>query len=270
MLEFLQFFVEGPGSSGALAFLPFLIGGAAAAGAAAQTPLGQAALDIWSQDRANDQNVALARESMAFSAAQQEKAQAFNKEEAALNRAWQERMSGTSYQRSMEDLRKAGLNPMLAYMKGGASTPAGGQGSTTPVSGNVGRVESVKAGAAMRAGLSSALDVRRLKKELDQTDSNIALNHAIEAAKGAEEQLNKHSADAMREKAKQEKARTGAVEAQSKLEKKRAEVDEATLYYDKGVEKLERLLGVPFGSIGRIFKHMGKGKGAVPGKALVP
>lgn len=38
---------------------------------------------------------------------------------------FQERMSNTSYQRGMKDMRLAGLNPMLAFMKGGASTPNG-------------------------------------------------------------------------------------------------------------------------------------------------
>jgi hypothetical protein len=43
----------------------------------------------------------------------------------ARQMAFQEDMSNTSYQRGMEDMRKAGLNPILAGKMGGASTPTG-------------------------------------------------------------------------------------------------------------------------------------------------
>lgn len=54
------------------------------------------------QKRANETNVQLQRE----------------------QQSWEERMSSTSYQRATEDLLAAGLNPMLAYSQGGASTPS--------------------------------------------------------------------------------------------------------------------------------------------------
>lgn len=60
----------------------------------------------------NRQNLKIAREQMDFQEAQ-----------ANTARDYQERMSNTAYQRSMDDMEKAGLNPILAYSQGGASTP---------------------------------------------------------------------------------------------------------------------------------------------------
>jgi len=55
------------------------------------------------QKDTNETNINLGREQMAF----------------------QERMSGSAYQRGVEDMKKSGLNPMLAYSQGGASSPMG-------------------------------------------------------------------------------------------------------------------------------------------------
>jgi len=66
------------------------------------------------QQSANTANRAINRENNVFSAQQ-----------AQLNRSFQERMSNTSWQRGVADMKAAGVNPMLAFSQGGASQPSG-------------------------------------------------------------------------------------------------------------------------------------------------
>lgn len=61
----------------------------------------------------------------------QDIANAFSASEAQKSRDFSERMSSTSYQRAMNDMKAAGLNPALAISQGGASTPSSASASAS-------------------------------------------------------------------------------------------------------------------------------------------
>ena len=68
----------------------------------------------------------------ATSSSNAQAANAFNANQAQINRDYQTEMSNTAYQRQVKDMEAAGLNPMLAYVKGGgASSPSGSTATAT-------------------------------------------------------------------------------------------------------------------------------------------
>lgn len=97
------------------------------------------------QSSANAANLKIAREQMAF----------------------QERMSNTEHQRGIADLKAAGLNPILAAMKGGASTPPG-------ASAHMENEEAPVANALHSAGQIAA-QMKLIKAQTRKTDAEAAI-----------------------------------------------------------------------------------------------
>lgn len=208
------------------------------------------------QDKANETNLAIANQQMGF----------------------QREMSNTAYQRSMADMQAAGLNPMLAYGQGGASTP---QGASASMQANT------QMGDALQKGVTSALDSLRLKKELEGQDSQTALNKATEHAQRESAKLsaaNARVAEAnekttmaalpgVRSKSRQEYANEAAltaslpaVESEAKVRKGTADFDQKAVTYDSIMDRAIRGVGGITSALGNIFRSRAAGTAAEAAK----
>jgi hypothetical protein len=139
------------------------------------------------QKQANQMNYQIAQQQMAhqkesqaaqfgFEDQQAARAMDFSNKQATRQMRFQERMSNSAYQRAMQDMKKSGLNPLLAYTQGGASSPGGaagspskGSGSTTPGASAVMKNQmEMMAHSVMNMGQKLA-DIKKTEAEADFT-----------------------------------------------------------------------------------------------------
>lgn len=79
---------------------------------------------------------------------------------------FQREMASTQHQREIEDLRKAGLNPMLSALGAGAAVPMGAAAQNQDIA------------APISKGMETAIALKEQKKRFEQIDQGIANTQA--------------------------------------------------------------------------------------------
>ena len=132
-----------------------------------------------------------ARLAMEFGQKSADKSMNFTSAQALRQMGFQERMAGSQYQRGMADMKKAGLNPLLAYKQGGAASPAGASGAGAQAQGVGAPGQAAKAVNETIPAIHTALAVQqnnaqvqqmRATTEVQKMQKNLVTQQALKTA----------------------------------------------------------------------------------------
>ena len=172
MIDLLLYWLFGIGSAYTVAIAPVVLGALIASGVSAASSAGQTAYQ-------SVQNNRLSRG--------QKQQNAFNAQQAELQRQWEEHMhdreleeSNTAFQRQTKDMLAAGVNPALLYGSGaGSGAPAASIGSGSAASGSY-----TPSGLNIPNIGSMLMDIQKQRAEIQNIEADTNLKNTEAAGQG--------------------------------------------------------------------------------------
>lgn len=182
--------------------------------------------------------------------------QAWNTNQITAARNYETMMSNTSWQRGVADMKAAGINPMVAFQQGGASTP-----SAPVTNAGVGNAAQNPM-AGIGAGIQGAIAAVNLEKDLQVADADIALKSTQALTQAAVAEQQRAAAKSLTLETEYERMRGGKYKAEARR-------DESGAILDKAYQGITKLLGV-VGQSANIFNSASGAVKRLTRKPLFP